>query len=418
MIGLVDCNNFFVSCERIFDRSLVGRPVAVLSNNDGCVIARSAELKALGIPMGEPYFRIKDIAPYLGIQFRSSNYELYGDISRRVIAILQEYAPVVEQYSIDEAFLQLTLPPDGDYLAFAASLRARILQWVGMPVSIGFANTRTLAKAANHIAKKRDDGIFLMPDNPSELLARIPVEDIWGIGFRLAKKLPLIGYRTALDLARMPHDECLRRFNICLARTVAELNGHSVVGHGEYNTATQSTTCSRAFGAPVVELQELREAVASYADTAAEKMRQMQRKAIGATIFLLTFPEYGPHPQDASATSLGIPFRRPTSNSSEILAQLAPLLPRMFQPGRRYKKAGVTFWGLDRPPLEQLELFQPPHAPPVRDNALAAADQINREYGRGTIRLLAEGLQQPWKMRRNLKTPRYTTSWDELPLVH
>ncbi len=219
MIALVDANSFYVSCERVFDPRLEGRPVAVLSNNDGCVISRSAECKALGVGMGTPYFKLRDRAKELGLVFRSSNYELYGDLSSRIVQTLGTFTPDVEQYSIDEAFLHLSLPADTDWAALGATIRARVLRWVGIPCGVGFAPTRTLAKIANHVGKKKPGGVFVMPADPAPLLSKLPVEEIWGVGRRLAERIRRAGVSDAWTLATRPPDFFRRhRFAVTVER--------------------------------------------------------------------------------------------------------------------------------------------------------------------------------------------------------
>ncbi len=422
MIGLVDCNNFFVSCERIFAPELEGRPVAVLSNSDGVVVARSPELKALKIPMGEPYFRLKPLAESLGIVFRSSNYELYADISRRVMMILREESPVVEQYSIDEAFLRLNLSLEEDYEHFAVGLRSKILRWVGMPVSVGIAPTRTLAKIANHLGKKEGRGWFFWPkekDAVQKLLRETPLGEIWGIGGRTATKLWRLGLRNAAQLCAWDYQETARKFGVCLGRTVAELQGHEAIPWEGYGDATDSTTCSRVFGQPVTEIATLREAIATYAEKAAARLREMQRKAQGCTVFLVYYPEYDPHPMEGGYAVRSVLFPHPTWNNGEINQKILPLLPELFSAGRRYKKGGVTFWGLH--PENQLpeDLYAEEEASRgIAEDALTVMDELNKRFGRGTLRPLAGGLDDSaWRMRRDFLTPHYTTSWHDLPLA-
>lgn len=417
MVGLVDCNNFFVSCERIFAPALEGRPVAVLSNNDGVVVARSKELKALGIPMGEPYFKLKQIADLYGIVFKSSNYELYADISRRVMAVLRESSPLVEQYSIDEGFLHITLSNDDDYVRCAEMLRHKIWHWVGIPVGVGFAQTRTLAKIANHIAKHTEAGTYVMLKPDMEVLDTVPVDEVWGVGYRSAKKLKGIGIRTAADLARMPHEEARKRFSVCLLRTIYELNGEQASLPDDLDTPSKSATCSRAFGAVVTSVADLRESIAQYADNAARRIRDMGTKATGCNIFFEYCPEYSPVKLDGGFTGRSILFKRPTSNTSEILSQVLPVVPKSILHNRRYRKSGITLWGMDTNPAEQLELFDPPPKPPIPDKLYKTLDAINLNYGKNTIHTLAEGLAPGWKMKRSLLSQRYTTSWDELPVV-
>ena len=262
MIGLVDGNNFFVSCERVFNRRLVGRPVAVLSNNDGCCVSRSNEFKALGIPMGTPYFQLKHREASGELCFCSSNYELYGDMSRRIISILREEAVDVEQYSIDEAFIFPPTTAATDYAAYGRRVRAKILRWVGIPCGVGFAPTKTLAKIANHIGKKRPDGVFLMPDDPTEILSALPVQEVWGVGRRLPLKLRAERILTAQHLRDAP-DATIRSIGgVTLLRTAMELRGIPCHEERDYDADPDSISCSRSFGEPATTVEALAESLA------------------------------------------------------------------------------------------------------------------------------------------------------------
>ena len=272
MIALVDANSFYVSCERAFDPRLEGRPVAVLSNNDGCVISRSAECKALGIEMGTPYFKLRESAKRLGLVFRSSNYELYGDVSSRIVQTLGTFTPDVEQYSIDEAVLHLSLPAGTDWAALGAAIRGRVLRWTGIPCGVGFAPTRTLAKIANHAGKKTPGGVFVMPDDPAPLLSRLPVGEVWGIGRRLAERIRRAGVYDAWALATRPRDFFRRnRFAVTVERTALELRGIPATEADPVDRENpQSINVSRMFGRPVTELADLEEALAAHASAAAD----------------------------------------------------------------------------------------------------------------------------------------------------
>ena len=262
MIALVDGNNFFVSCERVFNRRLVGRPVAVLSNNDGCCVSRSNEFKALGIPMGTPYFQLKHREASGELCFCSSNYELYGDMSRRIISILREEAVDVEQYSIDEAFIFPPTTAAADYAAYGKRVRANILRWVGIPCGVGFAPTKTLAKIANHIGKKRPEGVFLMPDDPTEILAALPVQEVWGVGRRLPLKLRAERILTAQHLRDAP-DATIRSIGgVTLLRTAMELRGIPCHEERDYDADPDSISCSRSFGEPATTVEALAESLA------------------------------------------------------------------------------------------------------------------------------------------------------------
>ncbi|MGI5922492.1 MAG: Y-family DNA polymerase [Lentisphaeria bacterium] len=414
MIGLVDGNNFFVSCERIFDPSLEGKPVAVLSNNDGCVISRSQEFKNLQIPMGTPYFQLREAEKYHGLIFRSSNYELYGDISRRIVAVLREIAQDVEQYSIDEAFIQVPIEDIEECHRFGQFLRRRVLRWVGIPCGVGFAKTKTLAKIANHIGKKRPEGVFVMPEDPSAVLATVPVNEVWGVGRRLAPKLERLGIRNAQQLAEKDDDFLLKRFNISLARTALELRGMEAVTADSRHDIAQSLTCSRSFGRPVLDFADLAESVAHYAAQAAAQLRRDGLVAAGVNVYFQYHPEAGPPPREGGFTSTTLSFPAPTASTGDIIKAISPKLPAIFIPGRRYKKSGVLFFGLESTSHQQLQLFSNREDNSRKERLAAAMDDINRHYGRGTLFNLAEGISRPWSMKRERLSPSYTTSWKQL----
>ena len=413
MIGLVDGNNFFVSCERVFDPSLEGKPVAVLSNNDGCCVSRSNEFKALGIAMGTPYFQLRPFIQSYGLVLRSGNYELYGDLSRRVMETLGYFVPKVEQYSIDEAFIHPQLPEGTDWEGFGCKIRSAILQWVGIPCGIGFAPTKTLAKIANHIGKKLPSGVFVMPEDRSEVLSKVPVDDVWGVGRRVAPKLQRLGIRTALDLARRNDVDMLHRFNVQMQRTVLELQGVKCIEEENPDELSKSISCSRSFGHPVTDFNDLAESVASYAAKAAEKLRKEGQFASGANVYFSLYPEYGSKAQDGGFTSTTVVFDVPLDDTGRIIAALSPKLRGIFIPGRRYKKSGVIFFGLEAAEApRQLDMFQTKE--PRKSKLYQAVDVVNHYLGKGTVFTLAEGIQRPWQMKREHLTPCYTTRWNEL----
>lgn len=417
MIGLIDGNNFYCSCERIFNLSLTGRPLAVLSNNDGCVISRSSECKALNVPMGAPFHELKSLIQCGKLIVKSSNYELYGDISRRMIAVLQEFSPDVEQYSIDEAFIYTTLSQQADYSTLAGKIRQTILQWVGIPCGVGFAKSKTLAKIANHIGKKSPSGIFVMPDNPEPILSTLPVVEIWGVGGRLAPKLEAVGIRTAWQLATADEAFLRKKFNVVLARTARELRGEALIEENGLEELSQSISCSRSFGNPVTELSDLTEAVAHYIAKAAEKLRKEKQRAGGVNVYFQYFPEYHPVKLDGGFTSTTVTFASSTSSTAAMIKAVTPQLKGIFIPGRRYKKAGVLFFGLESAATQQLDLFAE-HQRDEKDERLAEAmDKINRQFGKGAIFNLAEGIKKPWSMKREHLSPSFTTNWDQLPEV-
>ena len=417
MYGLIDGNNFFVSCERVFDPKLEGKPVAVLSNNDGCCVSRSNEFKALKIPMGTPYFQLKPMIAEYGLILKSSNYELYGDLSRRVIAVLGTFSQDVEQYSIDEAFIGVSMTDPDELFEFGRKVRATILKWVGIPCGVGFAPSKTLAKIANHIGKKEPAGVFVMPSDPSPILDSLPVSEVWGVGRKLAPKLQRIGIRTAGQLAAADEKFLLERFPVTLARTARELRGESVIGPEDPEKLSGSITCSRSFGRPVVDFEELTQSVSSYTAQAAEKLRREDQTAAGVNVYFIYYPEYAPDPLPGGWSSTTVTFDSPTASTGAMISQILPRLRKIFIPGRRYKKSGVMFFGLEPASNLQPDLFADPAEREKERRLSAALDGINRRFGRGTVFHLAEGLKKPWAMRRELLTPCCTTRWDELPLV-
>ena len=414
MIGLVDVNNCFVSCERVFNRSLVGRPVAVLSNNDGCCVARSNEFKALGIAMGTPYFQLKDREKSGELVFCSSNYELYGDMSRRLISILRDEALDVEQYSIDEAFI---LPPNNPGLGYAEygkRLRAKILRWIGLPCGIGFAPTKTLAKIADHIAKKRPDGVYVLPDDPTDILADLPSDEVWGVGRRLVVKLRAERIFTAKDL-RDARDDVIRSVGgVTLLRTAQELRGIPSNDDKDYDADPDSVSCSRSFGEPVTTLEGIAESLASFTAQAATKLRKHGLLASGCNVYAQIFHSGG------GGDFLGrtVMFPTPTDATNEMLKAIREEVDALYIPGTRYRKTGVVFFGLEKVgSARQLDLFSPvekAEASPL----YKAIDALNKRYGKGKVFSAAEGLgDRSWKMKRGKLSKRPTTRWDELMVV-
>ena len=414
MIGLVDVNNCFVSCERGFNRSLVGRPVAVLSNNDGCCVARSNEFKALGIAMGTPYFQLKDREKSGELVFCSSNYELYGDMSRRLISILRDEALDVEQYSIDEAFIVPPNNPDLGYAEYGKRLRAKILRWIGLPCGIGFAPTKTLAKIADHIAKKRPEGVFVLPEDPTDILADLPSDEVWGVGRRLVVKLRAERIFTANDL-RDARDDVIRSVGgVTLLRTAQELRGIPSNDDKDYDADPDSVSCSRSFGEPVTTLEGIAESLASFTAQAATKLRKHGLLASGCNVYAQIFHSGG------GGDFLGrtVMFPSPTDATNEMLKAIREEVDALFIPGTRYRKTGVVFFGLEKVgSARQLDLFSPvekAEASPL----YKAIDSLNKRYGKGKVFSAAEGLgDRSWKMKRGKLSKRPTTRWDELMVV-
>ena len=421
MVGLVDGNNFFVSCERVVDPSLRGRAVAVLSNNDGCCVSRSNEFKALGIPMGTPYFQLKDRERTGELVFRSSNYELYGDMSHRVIAVLREEAVAVEQYSIDEAFIVPPTTEFGDLEAYGRRVRAKVLQWTGIPCGVGFAPTKTLAKIANHIGKKLPGGVYVMPADPFPILDDLPVEEVWGVGRRTAAKLRAEGVLMAGAFARMRDEDVRRVGGVTLLRTATELRGIPCLDERDYDADPDSISCSRSFGVPVTTREALAESIASFTAQAAQKLRKHGLLAAGCNVYAqVATPGMfeGAGGWEAGFVGRTVVFPEPTDATNEMLRAIRPETEALFTPGARYRKSGMVFFGLEQPgAARQLDLFESTPAPD-RSKLFQIVDALNRRPGGARVQTAAEGLgKSSWKMRRGLLSARATTRWSELLTV-
>jgi DNA polymerase V len=432
MYALLDGNNFYVSCERVFRPSLNGRPVIVLSNNDGCAIARSNEAKALGIRMGTPFHEVRAALPDAGVVALSANFPLYGDMSSRMMAIAAGLGPAQEIYSIDECFVGLQ-GLRGDLRERALRLRARILQWIGIPCGIGIAPTRTLAKFANHVAKEAERrpgapypahlaqvcDLSAPGTDLDALLAATDAGEVWGIGPRLSARLREDGVRSALDLARCDPATLRRRHGVVVERTVRELQGLACLGMEEVPPARKEVSCTRAFGDPVATLPPLVEAVSEYATRAAFKLRQQASTAAQVLVFIHTNPFRRWERQ--YARSLTLPLRRPSADSSVIVGAALEALRRIWRPGFRIHKAGVLLLDLQDARVEQGELaFDGEPAGRPGHKLMAAVDRLNDRYGRGTVQLASAGLggdARSWTMKQQWRTPGYTTRWEDLPVA-
>jgi DNA polymerase V len=416
-LALVDCNNFYVSCERLFRPDLARVPLVVLSNNDGCVVSRSGEAKALGIRMGQPWFECKALAEAHGIVAMSSNYALYADLSNRVMNTLSQFAPRHEVYSIDECFVDLTGMPDPRELGYA--MRARVMKWTGIPVCVGIGPTKTLAKLANHVAKKhpRSRGVFnynaLTGDQKTALLQRLPVEEVWGVGRKLTPKLARHGIQTAYDL-RQAHVPSLRAgFGVVMEKIQRELQEVPCIELQEVQPDRQQIIASRSFGAMVTELAVLQDALSTFVANACAKLRAQNSHAAVIQVFLQTnrfrqdLPQYMP--------SLAVPLPCPTNDSLEVNRWASHLCERMFRPGYQYKKAGVMLGGISPVTHRQGDLLAPGTCSNSR--LMQALDQLNQRYGRGTVKVSTQGAFKGWQMRQERKSPNYTTCWDEVPVV-
>ena len=425
LIALVDCNNFYASCERVFRPWLHGLPLAVLSNNDGCVIARSQEVKDLGIAMGTPMHHLPREAFDRGLVLCSSNYELYGDMSARVMATLREFTPHLEPYSIDESWLgfegfdHTTLP------AHCQEMRRIVYKWTGIPVSVGVAPTRTLAKLANRHAKQHTAtrGVLVIDsaDSPDTLalLGRTPVGEVWGIGGRVTTRLYEMGIHTALDLARANPKWIRRRFSVVVERTVRELTGVRCIHMNDDHDSKKMILTSRSFGRMTADRREVEEAVRAHAARGAEKLRRQHSLACALRVTLRTNRHMLHLPQDHDSITLALPF--PTDNTFEIVRTAQKALHRLWKDrGIRYQKCGVQLMDLIEVTGQQLDVFQPPQPAVERDKSdrlMSALDQLNAQYGRGTVTV---GVQRPdaaWQLRSNYRSKRWSTRWEELPTV-
>jgi DNA polymerase V len=415
MFGLIDCNNFYASCERLFRPDLANRPVVVLSNNDGCIIARSNEAKALGIGMGTPYFKQETLIRKHGVVVFSSNYPLYGDVSQRIMDVLMSLEPDVEVYSIDEAFIRIPAGKYCDLKNQARFLKAAVQKQTGIPVSIGLGPTKTLAKIANRFAKKdpRAAGIFVIADEQDmeSLLATVDVGDIWGIGRRHAARLKKQGIHTASELKNRADTWIKKQLTVTGLRTVMELRGIPCISLEETVPAKQSICTSRSFGQPVYALADLQEAVATYAAQAAYKLRSGGLRTTVIDVFIRTNSFKKNEPQYCNRKTVSLPA--PSSHTATLIKIALASLKTIYRPGYNYQKAGVLLNGLVPETHNQLHLF---HAPAPGDTLLMkAVDEINKRWGRDTIQFAAAGLAKKWHFKQMKKSPAYTTRWSELP---
>jgi len=413
-IALIDCNNFYASCERLFQPQLRGAPVVVLSNNDGCVIARSNEAKDLGIEMGAPWHLNKKYYEKNNVFVRSSNYALYGDMSRRVMSALKEFSPRLEVYSIDEAFLGLE--GFNDRLAdHAHDLRKTILGWTGIPVSIGVAPTKTLAKIANRLAKKdkSSNGVCLLmsPHEQEAALRELALSDIWGIARRLAQRLKMIDIHSPQDLRAANTKFIRKHFGVTLERIVHELNGCSCLELEQIVPNRKSLIASRSFGRPVKILDEMSQAIATHASRAAEKMRKQNLTTANLIVFIETNPFEKSQPQYRASQSVQLSIT--TSDTSRITSAALKALSVIWRNGYNYKKGGVMLLDLTPAGALQHTLFSMPDTT-ASQSRMQALDALNKKYGKGTIVIGAAGLRHGWSLRREYLSPNYTTSWQEL----
>ncbi len=423
IFALADCNSFYASCERVFDPSLAGRPVIVLSNNDGCVIARTAEAKALGIVGFEPFFKYQSIIEKNNVAVYSANFTLYGDLSSRVMSVLRSFAPQTEVYSVDEAFLVLT-GVAADPAQYCRGIKDTVKQWTGLPVSIGIGPSKTLAKLANRIAKQQAEhgGVFDLTDRPDidALLDGVDVQDVWGVGRRYAAFLRSRGIGTALQLRDADDRFVKKHMTVMGLRTVEELRGHPCISIEELRKPKQAILTSRSFGKDIGTLRELREAVAEFTAMCAEKLRA-QRSAAALVMVFLETNSFREGPQYSNAATIGI--TEPTDYTPALLAAAHQGLARIFKPGYPYKRCGVLLSGLVPTAEVQLDCFAAERGPAGdaghagKAALMGALDAVNARWGRNTLKYAAAGVERPWKMRQLKLSPRFTTQWEDLPVA-
>ncbi|MDD4202575.1 MAG: Y-family DNA polymerase [Candidatus Omnitrophica bacterium] len=414
----MDCNNFYVSCERVFQPNLNKKPVVVLSNNDGCVISRSQEAKDLGIQMGTPYFKCKEGFKIHGVKAFSSNYTLYADISKRVMETLSGFSSHIEVYSIDEAFLSF----DGmciDLTEYGAKIKKTVYQWTGMPVSVGIAKTKVLAKIANHIAKKQRqcNGVFdlssLSEDQIDNMLNVFPVEDIWGVGRRYAMMLRQQGIKTALSLKQKDIKWVRKKMTVAGERIVRELRGTKCIEIDTMIKNKKEITCSRSFGKKVSTIKEIKEAVSEYVTRASEKLRHQESVCTGVYVYIATalFSEDRYFKGDLQKLVM------PTANTSTIISNAHNIIDNIYVEGKKYAKAGVVLTGIINKTNIHSDLFEVSYQTGSQEKLMSVIDGLNNKMGKGAVSFACNGIDKQWKMSQKLLSNEYTTIWDQLAIV-
>ena len=415
MFLLIDCNNFYVSCERVFNPKLNGKPVIVLSNNDGCVVARSGESKKLGVRMAQPMFELRDLIKKYDIQWLSSNYSLYASMSERVMNCIQIHCPNIEIYSIDEAFVNLEGSDKSEQFLFSEKLRKIITQWTGIPVSIGIGPTKTLAKMANMLAKKSLQGVFSLAclKDRKAIFETFSVGDVWGIGRKSSAKLYDFEIYTVQKLLQHPVKWLRKQFGLGMEKTINELQGVSCVALEELvsKKAIQST---RSFARPVTKLEELSEALSSYAAIAAEKCRSQKGLAQGLCVSIST-SRYKPN-QEFYAKQKTLMLSVPSQDTRVITTYALTLLKVMYKPRFYYNKCGIHLLDIIPETHLQTDLLTH-HLPATNRSIMKVLDNINQKYGKSTVHLAAEGFNKTWAMKSRKRSPNYTTQWNELAVA-
>ncbi len=414
-LALVDCNSFYVSCERLFNPKIRKKPVVVLSNNDGCIISRSNEAKALGIKMGEPYFKAKNIIIKNKVEVFSSNYSLYGDLSRRVMRTLKRFNSEIEVYSIDEAFLDLSNFPDNEVEKVGKEIRETVLQWTGIPTSIGIAKTKTLSKVANHIAKKKISGVtsLIGIENIDPILEKIDINDVWGVGRQLTKFYQKNGIYNAKQLKNKSNTWIKKSSNVLSSRTAMELRGIPCINLETKQTKRKSCVVSRSFGKRIETFQELKEAIANYCLNASEKIRSESLVAKAITVFIRTSPFQRNYGYYSNAKTIDFPIA--TNNSIETVKTAISILEKIFKNGYQYQKAGIMLTGL-RNDDGRKNLFSSVKDEKI-NSLMRSIDNTNYRYGRSTLSLASAGVQKKWNMRRQYSSKIDTADFYSLPKI-
>ena len=416
-IALVDCNSFYVSCERLFNPSINKKPVIVLSSNDGCVISRSTEAKTLGIKMGEPYFKVKKIVKENDVKIFSTNFALYGDISRRVMKTLRQFSPEIEIYSIDEAFLNLSSIKNENLLEYGSKIRKIILKWTGIPASIGIASTKTLSKAANYIAKKEKSGVinFINLKQIDKFLAKIKINDVWGVGRQLTKFYIKNRINTALQLKNTSNSWIKKNTNVFGSRTAMELNGIPCTSLEIREEKRKNCCVSRSFGKKVTKLEELQESVTTHCLNAAEKIRIDNQTAKKVTAFIRTSPFQKDRNYYANTKDIDLPIR--TNDSIELVKQALIALKCIYKQGYRYQKAGIILSGLKDVNIYKKNLFSTISGEEKRKRLMKAMDYTNTKYGRNALSIAQAGLKKRWNIKKQYSSKIDTACFELLPAV-
>ena len=414
-IALIDCNSFYVSCERLFNPKIRKKPVVVLSNNDGCIVSRSNEAKALGIKMGEPYFKAKDIIVKNNVHVFSSNYSLYGDLSRRVMRTLKRFNSDIEVYSIDEAFIDLSNFPDNEVENVAQEIRSTVLQWTGIPTSIGIAKTKTLSKVANHIAKKKQSGVtsLIGVENIDPILEKVDINDVWGVGRQLTKFYHKNGIYNAKQLKNKSNTWIKKNSNVLGSRTAMELRGISCIDIEKTTSKRKSCVVSRSFGQRVEKFQELKEAVAGYCLNASEKIRSESLIAKSITVFIRTSPFQSRFGHYSNSKTIDFPIA--TNNSIEIVKTALTALESIFKNGYRYQKAGVMLSNLSESTGSK-NLFSSEKDEKI-SYLMRSIDNTNYRYGRSTLSLASAGVHKRWNSKRQHYSKIDTADFYCLPMI-